>query len=129
MRTLKFFQFLAVAIVSVMTISSCDKDNDNPLVGTWTSTYSDEYGTENYLFTFNADKTFVGELTYTDSETSDVETEHVSGTYVLDEAASKLHMTDSEEGDTITYNISISKNTVTLTDPEESEFTIVFHKK
>lgn len=129
MRTLKFFQFLAVAIVSVMTISSCDKDYDNPLVGAWTGIYSDEYGTENYLFTFNSDKTFTGEMTYTDSETSDVETEHVSGTYVLDEAASKLHMTDSEERDTITYNISISKNTVTLTDPEDSEFTIVFHKK
>lgn len=108
MRTLKFFQFLAVAIVSVLTISSCDKD-DNPLVGTWTSTYSDEYGTENYIFTFNADKTFIGEVAYTDNETSDVETEHISGTYILDEATSKLHMTDNEEGGTITYNISSPK--------------------
>lgn len=72
MRTLKFFQFLAVTIVSVMTISSCDKDNDNPLVGTWTGIYSDEYETENYLFTFNSDKTFIGEVAYTDNETSDV---------------------------------------------------------
>jgi len=128
MRTLKFFQFLVIALVSVMTISSCDKEDENPLVGTWTASYSDEYGTENYLFTFNSDKTFSGQVSY-----SETEIYHMSGTYVLDEATSKLYMTtnptDNIEGGTTTYNISISKKEITLTDPEDSEFTLVFHKK
>lgn len=128
MRTLKFFQFLVIALVSVMTISSCDKEDENPLVGTWTASYSDEYGTENYLFTFNSDKTFSGQVSY-----SETEIYHMSGTYVLDEATSKLYMTtnptDDIEGGTTTYNISISKKEITLTDPEDSEFTLVFHKK
>ena len=128
MRTLKFFQFLVIALVSVMTISSCDKEDENPLVGTWTASYSDEYGTENYLFTFNSDKTFSGQVSY-----SETEIYHMSGTYILDEATSKLYMTtnptDDLEGGTTTYNISISQKEITLTDPEDSEFTLVFHKK
>ena len=128
MRTLKFFQFLVIALVSVMTISSCDKEDENPLVGTWTASYSDEYGTENYLFTFNSDKTFSGQVSY-----SETEIYHMSGTYILDEATSKLYMTtnptDDIEGGTTTYNISISQKEITLTDPEDSEFTVVFHKK
>ena len=128
MRTLKFFQFLVIALVSVMTISSCDKEDENPLVGTWTASYSDEYGTENYLFTFNSDKTFSGQVSY-----SETEIYHMSGTYILDEATSKLSMTtnptDDIEGGTTTYNISISQKEITLTDPEDSEFTLVFHKK
>ena len=128
MRTLKFFQFLFIALVSVMTISSCDKEDENPLVGTWTASYSDEYGTENYLFTFNSDKTFSGQVSY-----SETEIYHMSGTYILDEATSKLYMTtnptDDIEGGTTTYNISISQKEITLTDPEDSEFTLVFHKK
>ncbi len=128
MRTLKFFQFLVIALVSVMTISSCDKEDENPLVGTWTASYSDEYGTENYLFTFNSDKTFSGQVSY-----SETEIYHMSGTYILDEATSKLYMTtnptDDIEGGTTTYNISISQKEITLTDPEDSEFTLAFHKK
>ena len=128
MRTLKFFQFLVIALVSVMTISSCDKEDENPLVGTWTASYSDEYGTENYLFTFNSDKTFSGQVSY-----SETEIYHMSGTYILDEATSKLYVTtnptDDIEGGTTTYNISISQKEITLTDPEDSEFTLVFHKK
>ena len=128
MRTLKFFQFLVIALVSVMTISSCDKEDENPLVGTWTASYSDEYGTENYLFTFNSDKTFSGQVSY-----SETEIYHMSGTHILDEATSKLYMTtnptDDIEGGTTTYNISISQKEITLTDPEDSEFTLVFHKK
>ena len=128
MRTLKFFQFLVIALVSVMTISSCDKEDENPLVGTWTASYSDEYGTENYLFTFNSDKTFSGQVSY-----SETEIYHMSGTYILDEATSKLYMTtnptDDIEGGATTYNISISQKEITLTDPEDSEFTLVFHKK
>ena len=128
MRTLKFFQFLVIALLSVMTISSCDKEDENPLVGTWTASYSDEYGTENYLFTFNSDKTFSGQVSY-----SETEIYHMSGTYILDEATSKLYMTtnptDDIEGGTTTYNISISQKEITLTDPEDSEFTLVFHKK
>ena len=128
MRTLKFFQFLVIALVSVMTISSCDKEDENPLVGTWTASYSDEYGTENYLFTFNSDKTFSGQVSY-----SETEIYHMSGTYILDEATSKLYMTtnptDDIEGGSTTYNISISQKEITLTDPEDSEFTLVFHKK
>ena len=128
MRTLKFFQLLVIALVSTMIVSSCDKEDENPLVGTWTASYSDEYGTENYLFTFNSDKTFSGQVSY-----SETEIYHMSGTYVLDEATSKLYMTtnptDDIEGGTTTYNISISKKEITLTDPEDSEFTLVFHKK
>ena len=37
--------------------------------------------------------------------------------------------TDDIEGGTTTYNISISQKEITLTDPEDSEFTLVFHKK
>ena len=126
MRTFKFFQLLVIALVSTMIVSSCDKEDENPLVGTWTASYSDEYGTENYLFTFNSDKTFSGQVSY-----SETEIYHMSGTYVLDEATSKLYMstnpTDDIEGGTTTYNISISKKEITLTDPEDSEFT--FHKK
>ena len=128
MRTLKFFQLLVIALVSTMIVSSCDKKDENPLVGTWTASYSDEYGTENYLFTFNSDKTFSGQVSY-----SQTEIYHMSGTYILDEATSKLYMTtnptDDIEGGTTTYNISISKKEITLTDPEDSEFTLVFHKK
>ena len=128
MRTLKFFQLLVIALVSTMIVSGCDKKDENPLVGTWTASYSDEYGTENYLFTFNSDKTFSGQVSY-----SETEIYHMSGTYVLDEATSKLYMTtnptDDIEGGTTTYNISISKKEITLTDPEDSEFTLVFHKK
>ena len=128
MRTLKFFQLLVIALVSTMIVSSCDKKDENPLVGTWTASYSDEYGTENYLFTFNSDKTFSGQVSY-----SETEIYHMSGTYVLDEATSKLYMTtnptDDIEGGTTAYNISISKKEITLTDPEDSEFTLVFHKK
>lgn len=128
MRTLKFFQLLVIALVSTMIVSSCDKEDENPLVGTWTASYSDEYGTENYLFTFNSDKTFSGQVSY-----SETEIYHMSGTYVLDEATSKLYMTtnptDDIEGGTTTYNISISKKEITLTDPEDSEFILVFHKK
>ena len=128
MRTFKFFQLLVIALVSTMIVSSCDKEDENPLVGTWTASYSDEYGTENYLFTFNSDKTFSGQVSY-----SETEIYHMSGTYVLDEATSKLYMTtnptDDIEGGTTTYNISISKKQITLTDPEDSEFTLVFHKK
>lgn len=128
MRTLKFFQLLVIALVSTMIVSSCDKEDENPLVGTWTASYSDEYGTENYLFTFNSDKTFSGQVSY-----SETEIYHMSGTYVLDEATSKLYMTtnptDDIEGGTTTYNISISKKEIKLTDPEDSEFTLVFHKK
>ncbi|HCZ21127.1 MAG TPA: hypothetical protein DHU85_06330 [Porphyromonadaceae bacterium] len=128
MRTLKFFQLLVIALVSTMIVSSCDKKDENPLVGTWTASYSDEYGTENYLFTFNSDKTFSGQVSY-----SETEIYHMSGTYILDEATSKLYMTtnptDDIEGGTTTYNISISKKEITLTDPEDSEFTLVFHKK
>ena len=128
MRTLKFFQLLVIALVSTMIVSSWDKKDENPLVGTWTASYSDEYGTENYLFTFNSDKTFSGQVSY-----SETEIYHMSGTYVLDEATSKLYMTtnptDDIEGGTTTYNISISKKEITLTDPEDSEFTLVFHKK
>ena len=128
MRTFKFFQLLVIALVSPMIVSSCDKEDENPLVGTWTASYSDEYGTENYLFTFNSDKTFSGQVSY-----SETEIYHMSGTYVLDEATSKLYMTtnptDDIEGGTTTYNISISKKEITLTDPEDSEFTLVFHKK
>ena len=128
MRTLKFFQLLVIALVATMIVSSCDKKDENPLVGTWTASYSDEYGTENYLFTFNSDKTFSGQVSY-----SETEIYHMSGTYVLDEATSKLYMTtnptDDIEGGTTTYNISISKKEITLTDPEDSEFTLVFHKK
>lgn len=128
MRTLKFFQLLVIALVSTMIVSSCDKKDENPLVGTWTASYSDEYGTENYLFTFNSDKTFSGQVSY-----SETEIYHMSGTYVLDEATSKLYMTtnptDDIEGGTMAYNISISKKEITLTDPEDSEFTLVFHKK
>lgn len=128
MRTLKFFQLLVIALVSTMIVSSCDKEDENPLVGTWTASYSDEYGTENYLFTFNSDKTFSGQVSY-----SETEIYHMSGTYVLDKATSKLYMTtnptDDIEGGTTTYNISISKKEITLTDPEDSEFTLVFHKK
>ena len=128
MRTFKFFQLLVIALVSTMIVSCCDKEDENPLVGTWTASYSDEYGTENYLFTFNSDKTFSGQVSY-----SETEIYHMSGTYVLDEATSKLYMTtnptDDIEGGTTTYNISISKKEITLTDPEDSEFTLVFHKK
>lgn len=128
MRTFKFFQLLVIALVSTMIVSNCDKEDENPLVGTWTASYSDEYGTENYLFTFNSDKTFSGQVSY-----SETEIYHMSGTYVLDEATSKLYMTtnptDDIEGGTTTYNISISKKEITLTDPEDSEFTLVFHKK
>ncbi len=128
MRTFKFFQLLVIALVSTMIVSSCDKEDENPLVGTWTASYSDEYGTENYLFTFNSDKTFSGQVSY-----SETEIYHMSGTYVLDEATSKLYMTtnptDDIEGGTTTYNISISQKEITLTDPEDSEFTLVFHKK
>ena len=128
MRTFKFFQLWVIALVSTMIVSSCDKEDENPLVGTWTASYSDEYGTENYLFTFNSDKTFSGQVSY-----SETEIYHMSGTYVLDEATSKLYMTtnptDDIEGGTTTYNISISKKEITLTDPEDSEFTLVFHKK
>ena len=128
MRTFKFFQLLVIALVSTMVVSSCDKEDENPLVGTWTASYSDEYGTENYLFTFNSDKTFSGQVSY-----SETEIYHMSGTYVLDEATSKLYMTtnptDDIEGGTTTYNISISQKEITLTDPEDSEFTLVFHKK
>ena len=128
MRTFKFFQLLVIALVSTMIVSSCDKEDENPLVGTWTASYSDEYGTENYLFTFNSDKTFSGQVSF-----SETEIYHMSGTYVLDEATSKLYMTtnptDDIEGGTTTYNISISKKEITLTDPEDSEFTLVFHKK
>lgn len=128
MRTFKFFQLLVIALVSTMIVSSCDKEDENPLVGTWTASYSDEYGTENYLFTFNSDKTFSGQVSY-----SETKIYHMSGTYVLDEATSKLYMTtnptDDIEGGTTTYNISISKKEITLTDPEDSEFTLVFHKK
>ena len=128
MRTFKFFQLLVIALLSTMIVSSCDKEDENPLVGTWTASYSDEYGTENYLFTFNSDKTFSGQVSY-----SETEIYHMSGTYVLDEATSKLYMTtnptDDIEGGTTTYNISISKKEITLTDPEDSEFTLVFHKK
>ena len=128
MRTFKFFQLLVISLVSTMIVSSCDKEDENPLVGTWTASYSDEYGTENYLFTFNSDKTFSGQVSY-----SETEIYHMSGTYVLDEATSKLYMTtnptDDIEGGTTTYNISISKKEITLTDPEDSEFTLVFHKK
>ena len=128
MRTFKFFQLLVIALVSTMIVSSCDKEDENPLVGTCTASYSDEYGTENYLFTFNSDKTFSGQVSY-----SETEIYHMSGTYVLDEATSKLYMTtnptDDIEGGTTTYNISISKKEITLTDPEDSEFTLVFHKK
>ena len=128
MRTFKFFQLLVIALVSTMIVSSCDKEDENPLVGTWTASYSDEYGTENYLFTFNSDKTFSGQVSY-----SETEIYHMSGTYVLDEATSKLYMTtnptDDIEGGTTTYNIFISQKEITLTDPEDSEFTLVFHKK
>ena len=128
MRTFKFFQLLVIALVSTMIVSSCDKEDENPLVGTWTASYSDEYGTENYLFTFNSDKTFSGQVSY-----SETEIYHMSGTYVLDEATSKLYMTTNPtediEGGTTTYNISISQKEITLTDPEDSEFTLVFHKK
>lgn len=128
MRTFKFFQLLVIALVSTMIVSSCDKEDENPLVGTWTASYSDEYGTENYLFTFNSDKTFSGQVSY-----SETEIYHMSGTYILDEATSKLYMTtnptDDIERGTTTYNISISKKEITLTDPEDSEFTLVFHKK
>ena len=128
MRTLKFFQLLVIALVSTIIVSSCDKKDENPLVGTWTASYSDEYGTENYLFTFNSDKTFSGQVSY-----SETEIYHMSGTYILDEATSKLYMTtnptDDIEGGTTTYNISISKKEITLTDPEDSGFTLVFHKK
>lgn len=128
MRTFKFFQLLVIALVSTMIVSSCDKEDENPLVGTWTASYSDEYGTENYLFTFNSDKTFSGQVSY-----SETVIYHMSGTYVLDEATSKLYMTtnptDDIEGGTTTYNISISQKEITLTDPEDSEFTLVFHKK
>ena len=128
MRTFKFFQLLVIALVSTMIVSSCDKEDENPLVGTWTASYSDEYGTETYLFTFNSDKTFSGQVSY-----SETEIYHMSGTYVLDEATSKLYMTtnptDDIEGGTTTYNISISQKEITLTDPEDSEFTLVFHKK
>ena len=128
MRTFKFFQLLVIALVSTMIVSSCDKEDENPLVGTWTASYSDEYGTENYLFTFNSDKTFSGQVSY-----SETEIYLMSGSYVLDGATSKLYMTtnptDDIEGGTTTYNISISKKEITLTDPEDSEFTLVFHKK
>lgn len=128
MRTFKFFQLLVIALVSTMIVSSCDKEDENPLVGTWTASYSDEYGTENYLFTFNSDKTFSGQVSY-----SETEIYHMSGTYILDEVTSKLYMTtnptDDIEGGTTTYNISISQKEITLTDPEDSEFTLVFHKK
>ena len=128
MRTFKFFQLLVIALVSTMIVSSCDKEDENPHVGTWTASYSDEYGTENYLFTFNSDKTFSGQVSY-----SETEIYHMSGTYILDEATSKLYMTtnptDDIEGGTTTYNISISQKEITLTDPEDSEFTLVFHKK
>ena len=128
MRTFKFFQLLVIALVSTMIVSRGDKEDENPLVGTWTASYSDEYGTENYLFTFNSDKTFSGQVSY-----SETEIYHMSGTYVLDEATSKLYMTtnptDDIEGGTTTYNISISQKEITLTDPEDSEFTLVFHKK
>lgn len=128
MRTFKFFQLLVIALVSTMIVNSCDKEDENPLVGTWTASYSDEYGTENYLFTFNSDKTFSGQVSY-----SETEIYHMSGTYILDEATSKLYMTtnptDDIEGGTTTYNISISQKEITLTDPEDSEFTLVFHKK
>lgn len=128
MRTFKFFQLLVIALVSTMIVSSCDKEDENPLVGTWTGYYFDEYATETFIFTFNSDKTFSGQVSY-----SETEIYHMSGTYVLDEATSKLYMTtnptDDIEGGTTTYNISISKKEITLTDPEDSEFTLVFHKK
>ena len=31
MRTLKFFQLLVIALVSTMIVSSCDKEDENPL--------------------------------------------------------------------------------------------------
>ena len=129
MRTFKFFQLLVIALVSTMIVSSCDKEDENPLVGTWTGYYFDEYATETFIFTFNSDKSFIGQITYIDSETSEIDIEHISGTYVFDETSSKLHITDTEEGYTMTYNISISKNELTLTDPEYTEFTVAFHKK
>ena len=104
MSPFKFFQLLVIALVSTMIVSSCDKEDENPLVGTWTASYSDEYGTENYLFTFNSDKTFSGQVSY-----SETEIYHMSGTYVLDDATSQLYMTttptDDIEGGTTTYNI------------------------
>lgn len=56
MRTFKFFQLLVIALVSTMIVSVATRKMKIPLVGTWTASYSDEYGTENYLFTFNSDK-------------------------------------------------------------------------
>ena len=68
MRTLKFFQLLVIALVSTMIVSSCDKKDENPLVGTWTASYSDEYGTENYLFTFYSYKRFSCHVSYSETE-------------------------------------------------------------
>ena len=63
MRTFKFFQLLVIALVSTMIVSSCDKEDENPLVGTWTGYYFDEYATETFIFTFNSDKSFIGQIT------------------------------------------------------------------
>lgn len=129
MRTFKFFQLLDIALVSTWIVKQLRQGRRKPASRNLDSYYFDEYATETFIFTSTPTSSFIGQITYIDSETSEIDIEHISGTYVFDETSSKLHITDTEEGYTMTYNISISKNELTLTDPEDSEYTVAFHKK
>ena len=119
-----------MGLVLTFTFTSCDNDDssDSGIVGTWSTTYSDEYEKIEQKVTFKSNGTFKAVYTYLDKESGEKDVENISGSYVYDEEDGILIMEDRMGVYDGTYRIEIHGNTMYLYDDEDEDDVVILKR-
>lgn len=111
-------------MLALITVTSCDKDDDEPvensIVGTWEHVQSLEGFSMTVTMTFNADLTGTSKMVIVSGD----DTETISTNFTYSTSGSTLTL--KEGGDTEILTYSISGNQLTLSEDGEN---IVFTRK
>ena len=116
--------FITILILGLGVFNSCDKDDteiENPLVGTWEISESEDGYSFTLTITFNSDNTGVVIEEYVE----DGSTERYTEDFTYSTNDNNLLITMDDETVELTY--AISDNQLTIT--EEGEAALVFTRK
>ena len=130
--------FFAIALVaSVMTFTSCEKKEVNPLIGTWTATVDRDWSIIEYTLIFE-------ETNYSLSDKNNVDTKIDAGTYDvnLEKQTGVMHQKTvtfisdvqnetfpNEEDHPFTYSINDKTLNITIDSDEDHPMKLTLTKK
>lgn len=118
----KLFYLAAITMIAVLGISvaSCDKDSDNPIVGTWSCSnhyYGGSYGgTDTYVFKSNGTYTWSCTGDWWDDESGKYTYSEKDGLLIIERSTTEIY-----------YVLSLTESSFTIMDEDGDKYT--YYKK